>query len=189
MRQFRRGASFHKLDHCTTRPDRNARARIIYTAEKIELRTKLPGKKDGNVSQSGLRVLRALLFQLHNPTIGIIDPSYTAIQARTGLCRDAVADAIKRLETTGIITVLRRLVRQGWRVVQDTNAYLFPSTSPEIPPSLPFRESKNPVKNLISVEPPAPVKAALDKLAESMTARFYEREAQKRLKKGNVSMT
>jgi len=183
MRRFRKGAGFHKLDQCTTKLDRNDRARIIYTAEKIELRTKAAGKKDGNVSQTGLRVMRCLLFQFHIPATGLCDPSYTAIQARTGLCRGAVADAVARLEQSGFIRVLRRLVRQGGRVLQATNAYLFPTTMPGIPPSLDRRESKNPVQNPIPVEPPALAKAALDKLAEAMTARFIEREASKRLTK------
>ena len=140
MRKFRRGACFVKHERCSTRLDRNDKAGIIYTAEKLELRTKAKGKKSGALGPSGIQVLRCLLFQFHNAASGQCDPGYTAIQARTGLCRQAIADAIKRLEATGIICVMRRLSREGWRVVQATNAYLFPASTPVHPPSLNKRE-------------------------------------------------
>lgn len=54
MRKFRRGACFVRRDQCSTRLDRNDKARIIYTAEKLELRTKAKGKKSGALGQSGL---------------------------------------------------------------------------------------------------------------------------------------
>ena len=119
MRKFRRGARTCKHAQCVTKLDRNDKARIIFCAEQRELRSKEPGKKDGIVGQSGLRVLRCLLHQFHNASTGHCHPGYTAIEVRTGLCRQAVATGIKRLEQAGIITVLRRIRRDGWREVQD----------------------------------------------------------------------
>ena len=83
MRKFRRGASFVKHAQCSTRLDRNDKARIIYLAEKTELRTKAKGRKAGAIGQGGLQVLRCLLHQFHNTSTGQCDPGYTAIQART----------------------------------------------------------------------------------------------------------
>jgi hypothetical protein len=118
MRKFRRGASFWARAQCVTKLDRNDKARIIYLAERTELRTKGRGRKAGAIGQSGLQVLRCLLHQFHSTATGQCDPSYTAIQARTGFCRQVVADALRRLEDTGMICVMRRLIRDGWRVIQ-----------------------------------------------------------------------
>jgi hypothetical protein len=170
MRKFRRGACFVRHDQCVTRLDRNDKARIIYTAEKIELRTKAKGKKSGALGQSGLRVLRCLLFQFHNASTGQCDPGYTAIQGRTGLCRQAIADAIKRLEATGIICVMRRLSREGWRVLQATNAYLFPAPTPVHPPSLDRREQPPVQKFIPFTELRGSLRDALDALAARVAA-------------------
>jgi hypothetical protein len=74
MRKFRRGASFVKHVQCSTRLDRNDKARIIYLAEKTELRTKAKGRKAGAIGQGGLQVLRCLLHQFHNTSTGQCDP-------------------------------------------------------------------------------------------------------------------
>ena len=174
MRKFRRGASFVERAQCVTKLDRNDKARIIYLAEKIEIRTKAKGRKAGAIGQGGLQVLRCLLHQFHNTATGQCDPGYTAIQARTGMCRAAVAEAIKRLEDTGIICVMRRLVRNGWRVVQATNAYLFPASTPVHPPSLDNREEP-PVKILFPYRRPRaqftlPLSKALEALGERLAA-------------------
>jgi hypothetical protein len=175
MRKFRRGACFVRHDQCVTRLDRNDKARIIYTAEKIELRTKAKGKKSGAIGQSGLQVLRCLLFGFHNSATGRCDPGYT--QARTGLCREAVAEAIKRLEATGIICALRRLVRDGWRVVQATNAYIFPASTPVHPPSLDNREEP-PVQFSFPYRRPSPLLSVpFSKALESLGERIAERQA------------
>lgn len=171
MRKFRRGACFVRRDQCSTRLDRNDKARIIYTAEKLELRTKAKGKKSGALGQSGLQVLRCLLFQFHNASTGQCDPGYTAIQGRTGLCRQVIADAIKRLEATGIVCALRRVVRDGWRVVQATNAYLFLASTPVHPPSLDNREQP-PVQTFIPFERlTGSLREALNALGERISAK------------------
>jgi hypothetical protein len=87
------------------------------------------------------------------------------------MCRAAVAEAIKRLEATGIICVMRRLVRNGWRVVQTTNAYLFPASTPVHPPSLDNREQP-PVQTFIPFERlTGSLREALDALGERISAK------------------
>ena len=39
-------------------------------------------------------------------------PSYTVLMAATGLCRQSIANALKRLEASGILKIARRLVRE-----------------------------------------------------------------------------
>jgi hypothetical protein len=177
MRKFRRGASFRTRAQSVTKLDRNDKARIIYLAEKTEIRTKAKGRKTGSIGQGGLQVLRCLLHQFHNTSTGQCDPGYTAIQARTGMCRAAVAEAIKRLEATGIICVMRRLVRNGWRVVQATNAYLFPASTPVHPPSLDNREEP-PVQIHFPYKRPRPqLSMPLSRALDALAGRIASKEA------------
>src|SRR3954469_25437934 len=104
---------------------RDQRLRIILRAEAIERFTKRRGKQAGALGQSGLRVLRCLLFDYANTATGRCDPGYRAICRTTGFCRETVARALTRLEAAGLVEIVRRMVRAGRRAVQATNAYLF----------------------------------------------------------------
>jgi hypothetical protein len=64
------------------------------------------------VSQIGLRVLRVLVLHFIRKGDGLCTPSYTTLQAATGLCRGSIARALRRLEACGLIKVTRRLVRE-----------------------------------------------------------------------------
>jgi hypothetical protein len=177
VRKFRKGAVYARPEDCRRTINRNERAAIIYCAEQRELRTKGKGQKSGIIGQTGIRVLRCLLFQFHNTTTGQCDPSYTAIQARTGLCRGAVADALQRLEIAGVIQVIRRIVRSGWRVVQTTNAYIFQAADPKAPPSLDNRKEP-PVKLLYPYKRQSPLLSVpLSKALEALGERIAAREA------------
>lgn len=92
--------------------DRNERARIIFAAEALERRTKHAGRRNGLLGYVGLQVLRCLMFGFLNARNGLCCPSYTAIMKRTGLCKSSVAAGLARLERSGIIRIVRRLVRQ-----------------------------------------------------------------------------
>ncbi|CAN0420745.1 unnamed protein product, partial [Phaeothamnion confervicola] len=80
-------------------------------AEALERRTKAPGRRNGLLGQAGIQVLKALLLRFANGRTGLCCPSYTAIQCATGLCRQAIADALARLETAGFVKIVRRIVR------------------------------------------------------------------------------
>jgi len=110
---------------CFTPIDRNQRVRILLRAEAIERQTKAKGRQAGALAQSGLRVLRCLLFQFANCATGRCDPGYRAICRATGFCRQTVSNALKRLEAAELIEITRRMVRAGRRAVQTTNAYAF----------------------------------------------------------------
>ncbi len=71
-----------------------------------------PGPATAWVSQPGLRVLRILLLRFVRGSDGLCTPSYVVLMASSGLCKQSVANALKRLEACGIIHVTRRLVRE-----------------------------------------------------------------------------
>src|SRR5262245_33551245 len=111
MPGYRRNARFilDPREHSTPL-DRNQKARLMYLAERLELRTKAPGKRCGALGQSGLLVLRMLL-RFANGRDGLCCPSYIALECATKLCRQTIASSLKRLEQAGIIKIARRLQR------------------------------------------------------------------------------
>ncbi len=112
-RRYRKGARFIADPKAWSKPiDRNARSKILYLAEALERRTKRPGCPNGCLGWIGVKVLRALILHFHNKHSGLTCPSYTALQAMTGVCRSSIASAIQRLEKAGILQVMRRLVRE-----------------------------------------------------------------------------
>jgi len=89
--------------------DRNERARLMFLAQRLERRTKERGRKNGALGNVGIEVLRALLFHFANRATGLCFPGYLTLQAMTGRCRGAAAAARRRLESSGIVKVTRRL--------------------------------------------------------------------------------
>lgn len=150
--------------------DRNARSKIIWQAEALERRSKKPGKRNGDLGQTGLQVLRALLFRFApNPT-----PTYDQIKAHTKLCLQTIADAITRLELAGIVQRHARRVRTALGIRIAANGYSFPSP-PLFDRSL--KESKD--SKLVSAksmpfvawsEWQSPLKIALEELGRRLGA-------------------
>ena len=111
--RFRRGARFiaDPRQHC--RPlDRNERARILALAEALERRTRPPGARNGVLGEIGLRVLRVIVLRFVRGSDGLCTPSYLVLMAATGLCKQSIANAVKRLEAAGVLRITRRLVRE-----------------------------------------------------------------------------
>jgi hypothetical protein len=103
MKRFRRNAEYG-ADACVFHPiDRNLRTRVIIAAEALERRTKAKGQKSGVLGQSGLRVLRSLLFDFCAIPTGRCCPSYEAIRQLTGFCYSTISGALRRLETSGLV--------------------------------------------------------------------------------------
>ena len=111
-RRYRHNAQFVPdiSKHCIRR-DMDARVQIMRNAEELERTTRPKGRRNGVVSQIGLRVLRVLLFRFHRATDGMCCPSYENIEATTGLCHKSLANALNRLEACGLIKRFRRLIR------------------------------------------------------------------------------
>jgi hypothetical protein len=107
---------------------RKAAARIYRKAVKWNGSGKLAGRHGGLIGSHVLLVLHALIFDFLNHATGRLDPSYSAIQRRTRLCRQTVAKALARLKALGVLNWEKRAVpdadeRGGFILRQITNAY------------------------------------------------------------------
>jgi hypothetical protein len=109
--KYRRGSVFVLDELAIGRPlDRNDKAKILFCAEALERRTKEPGRRNGALGYVGITILRTLLLRFLGRN-GLCCPSYETLQDATGLCRASIAAGIERLERSGVIKVVRRLVR------------------------------------------------------------------------------
>ena len=124
-KRFRRNAEY-ATDSRAFRPiDRNQRVRVIIAAEALERRTKGKGCKSGVLGQSALRVLRCLLFDFCAVPTGRCCPSYEAIREMTGFCYSTISGALTRLEQSGLVRIVRRILWTPLGARQTSNAYAF----------------------------------------------------------------
>lgn len=123
--------------------DRNARAKIIWCAEKLDRATKPPNSHYGALGLTGLAILRLLLFRFG----GKPEPSYKQIKRETGFAFSTISEALKRLEIARVVTITRRKVRTRHGNRQMNNCYSFPGLV-EIPLIPPVARQVNPVLNL-----------------------------------------
>jgi hypothetical protein len=115
---YRRNSIFHMAGNFKwQRLDSKQKAKTWSIAQSMERATKAKGKRCGWLGDSGLTVFNALLFRFHNVNTGRCDPSYDALQKVTGKCRETISKAIDRLESSGLLTVTRRMMRFKERVV------------------------------------------------------------------------
>jgi hypothetical protein len=155
--------------------DRNAKARIAAYARTWNARNRQPRQHKGPITRAFLDVLQALLWGFHNSRSGICFPSYEAIAAKAGCCRDTVCEALKVLEWAGVLTwqhrITRILVRERdlfgqwasrWQVIRTSNAYVFRDPKSGHSCGFPYK-SENPAgtlnQELLSLElapPPDP---------------------------------
>jgi hypothetical protein len=125
MKRFRRNAEYASDSRAFKSIDRNERVRVIIAAEALEQRTKGKGCKSGVLGQSGLRVLRSLLFDFCAIPTGRCCPSYDAIREMTGFCYATISGALSRLEESGLVRIVRRILRTPLGARQTSNAYAF----------------------------------------------------------------
>ena len=69
------------------------------------------GKHYGVVTAKALAVLEALLWAFHNGKSGLCFPSYERIAEAAGCARSTVAESIKALEDSGVLSWVHRLKR------------------------------------------------------------------------------
>jgi hypothetical protein len=98
--------------------------RLWHRARDFDRGSHQPGRHGGAV---GHTALHALIFDFLNHRTGRLDPSYSAIARKAGVCVRAVATALARLRELGILNWVRRCA-ESWRdgrfvLVQETNAY------------------------------------------------------------------
>jgi len=105
--------------------DRNLRARLIFTAERLNRATRRP-QGGGALGLATLSIYRCLLFRFGDQP----SPTYRAIRTATGHCVQTIAVAIRRLEAAGLLLVTRGSVRTRLGPRKVANAYGFPSGAP-----------------------------------------------------------
>ena len=113
---------------------KNAAIRIYHKAVEWNRRGKLAGCHGGLIGSHVLLVLHSLIFDFLNHRTGRLDPSYSALQRTTRLCRQTVATALARLKKLGIINWIRRCREDHdecgrFMLRQETNAYAILPTS------------------------------------------------------------
>jgi DNA-binding MarR family transcriptional regulator len=175
--------------------DRNAKARIMVLARALMRRTE-KGKHYGTISAKAFAVLEVLLWCFHNARSGLCFPSYESIAEKAGCARSTVAEAIKALEDTGLLSWVNRIVRvrercvdlfgghgTRWRIIRTSNAYSFNdpqkqearafSSKSDLPSGTSIQElsslTKLPCPALL--DPDNPLEAALLKLRTAMETR------------------
>lgn len=99
-----------------------------HKARRFDRQTHEPGKHGGAIGRTGLQVFYVLLFDFLDHGTGRLEPSYDAIAAKAGVCRRAVANALRRLRDLGLLHWERRSRPATdevgrFRLVQETNAY------------------------------------------------------------------
>jgi hypothetical protein len=107
---------------------KKAAIRVYHKVVEWNRRGKLAGCHGGLIGSHVLLVLHTLIFDFLNHATGRLDPSYSAIQRRTRLCRQTVAKALARLKQLGIINWIRRCREDRdadgrFALRQETNAY------------------------------------------------------------------
>src|SRR5512147_2929857 len=141
--------------------DRNAKARLMVYVRAYNARMKERGQHTGPVTRAFMDVLRALLYSFHNSRDGRCFPSYERIAATANCCRATVYEAIRALETAGVLTWVNRLTKirvperdlfgriaYRWQVIRTSNAYRFHDPQSEAQ-GCASRTSENPPRPLI----------------------------------------
>lgn len=112
------------------------RSRVMDAARRRERATRQPGsgRHGGELRQTGLRVLWALLYRGWGRS-GACDPSIAQVAEAAGLARSTTQEALDRLELAGILQRVRRGLVVGRRWAQVTSAYLFQPPAAWLTPS------------------------------------------------------
>lgn len=85
---------------------------VLKLANEYDVVHKKPGER-GPLQANGIRVLEVLLKRFLDFKTGRLDPAYDTIQAATGLSRNAVAAALRRLKQHGFLDWVRRSIKTG----------------------------------------------------------------------------
>jgi hypothetical protein len=110
---------------------------MVYT-KAYNARMRQGGQHTGPVTRAFMDVLRALLYSFHNGRDGRCFPSYERIAEAAKCCRATVYEAIRALETAGVLTWVNRLTKirvperdlfgrmaYRWKVIRTSNSYRF----------------------------------------------------------------
>ena len=117
--------------------DREAKVRIMHLARALKRKTET-GKHYGTLTGKFVDVLHAMLWLIHDGRSGQCNPAYETIADKAACARSTIWEAIKALESAGILSWVNRITRIRerdtdlfgrsiwvWRVVRTSNAYTF----------------------------------------------------------------
>jgi Helix-turn-helix domain len=174
--------------------DRNAKARIVAYARAWSVRNRLPRQHRGPITRAFVDVLQALLWGFHNSRSGVCFPSYEAIAAKAACARSTVAEALKALEWSGVLTwqnrITRILVRERdlfgqwaarWQVIRTSNAYVFSDPNPQLSGGFPYKSENPPgtqnqevltLSGSLPRDPNSPLERALRRLGAGIEERL-----------------
>jgi DNA-binding transcriptional MocR family regulator len=89
-------------------------------------------RRAGRITDGECHVGQALLLRLGHD--GRCDPSHATLADDSGESVSTVQRALRALRKLGMVSWVRRLIRDGWRAAQTSNAYLLSlGEAPEIP--------------------------------------------------------
>jgi len=135
--------------------DGNAKARIWAYAKYYNAKHRSGRQHRGPMTWATQRVLRALLYKIHNCKTGQCFPEYKTIAEKAECHRDTVHHAINVLFDMGILdweNRFNKIFENGeWQYITVSNAYLFRDPWPCATPPEVF-ESENPSGTLIPQE-------------------------------------
>jgi hypothetical protein len=168
--------------------DGNAKARIWAYAKFYNAKHRSGRQHRGPMTWATQRVLKALLYKIHNCKTGRCFPSYETIAEHAECCRDTVHQAINVLFDMGILDWENRFDKifkgGNWQYITVSNAYLFrdpwPCATPreliasENPPGTLIPQEKNikaPPK-IIILDPRKSYEATLISFGETLGAKF-----------------
>jgi hypothetical protein len=140
--------------------DREAKNRINTLMRALKHPTEA-GKHYGAVTAKAEEVGRVLLWVFHNCKTGLCIPGYDTIAKEVGCHRDTVGEAIRMLETAGILTWCNRrarvIIRGVRKVIRISNSYRFidPGSKSEIPAGTTNQDS-SPLKGTGKIQPIRP---------------------------------
>jgi DNA-binding transcriptional MocR family regulator len=133
-------------------------------------------RRVGRITDSGAQVGTALLRRLGQD--GRCDPSHQTLADDSGESVSTVQRALKALAACGLVSWVRRIIREGWRACQTSNAYLLTAGDPPRiqPPSCDGQSDRGTKKDRYSTVQPASAPASkADR--EALERRARERQA------------
>jgi hypothetical protein len=90
--------------------DRESKVRIMHLARALKHRTE-PRKHYGILTGKFVDVLHALLWLIHDGRSGQCNPAYVTIAGKAGCAPSTVGEAIKALESVGVLSWVNRIHR------------------------------------------------------------------------------
>ena len=156
--------------------DRNQRARVVYLLDAHVRANRLPAKQE--------RAGKALLKRLGED--GRCDPSHRTLAADAGVSESTVERGLNRMRELGLVRWQNRLVRNGWRAEQTSNAYeLMPDASAPLPTPVSCDRQSDGETRFVQIQIPEPPAYAVRQAQEALARARVTMEQRLRAKRNS----